>query len=371
MGALQRYYSEFARALPSALRRDSPFLVIVFAYWIAGLIVCGLAGVPWTATVTTYLSTYQAAVLVMGIGLLAARAVAIMVVERPSRPLMQFGGELRSSLLTPQRIASAIPVLFGMFFFGGTFTVIKKSIPTFAPYSWDVTFEHADRWLHGGFAPWELLYPIFGSALATQTLNWFYNFWMIVLNLVWVWQAFSLRDARLRSQFFLTFILGWILLGSIAAILFSSAGPCYFGRITGLADPYAPLMTHLAAVNETHTLWALTAQDKLWQFHVANAVGLGAGISAMPSLHVAIVTLFALLGWRTHRWLGIALTIYAVMILIGSVHLGWHYAVDGYAGALGMGAIWCLVGWLLKQRDKRRWAALVPGPAVVDEVAPR
>jgi hypothetical protein len=339
--------------LPPALWRHSPFLVLIVACWIAGLIVCGLTGIPWTKTVTMYFSTFHAIVPVMAVCLLAGRALIIMFAERPARPLTQFYRELRSSLLSPQRMAHAVPVLAGMYVFGGTFTVMKASIPFLAPFSWDVAFEEWDRWLHLGYAPWELLYPLLGGPLSTQVLNWSYNAWLVVLNLVWVWQAFSLKNERGRLQFFMSFVLGWVLLGSAAAMMFSSAGPCFFGRATGLPDPYAPLMAHLAAINQTHTLWALNVQEKLWEFYAASELGLGAGISAMPSMHVASATLFALIGWRTHRWLGIALTIYAVMIMVGSVHLGWHYAIDGYAGAAGMCVIWWLVGRLLAWRERR------------------
>ena len=83
-------------------------------------------------------------------------------------------------------------------------------------------------------------------------------------------------------------------------------------------------------------------------------VAMGSGISAMPSMHVALATLFALVGWRTNRWVGIATTLFAVIIQIGSVHLGWHYAIDGYAGAVGMIVIWLLVGRALARREMSR-----------------
>ena len=66
-----------------------------------------------------------------------------------------------------------------------TFTVIKMSIPSFAPFSWDTTFEEWDRWLHGGVAPWELIQPVLGSPGITYGLNWAYIFWFQVQITIW------------------------------------------------------------------------------------------------------------------------------------------------------------------------------------------
>jgi membrane-associated phospholipid phosphatase len=66
------------------------------------------------------------------------------------------------------------------------------------------------------------------------------------------------------------------------------------------------------------------------------------GISAMPSMHVAMATLFAIAGFRRSRLLGGIFTVYALTIWVASVHLGWHYALDGVVGAAMMGALWSL-----------------------------
>ena len=92
-------------------------------------------------------------------------------------------------------------------------------------------------------------------------------------------------------------------------------------------------------------------QQMLWDNYQNNKAGMGSGISAMPSMHVATAVLLALFGWRYSRQAGIALTLYAVVIMIGSVHLGWHYALDGYVGALGAMVVWRLVGRLLAGRQ--------------------
>ena len=67
----------------------------------------------------------------------------------------------------------------------------------------------------------------------------------------------------------------------------------------------------------------------------------------MPSMHLASTFCCVLLGLATRRWLGAVFGVFALLILVGSVHLGWHYAVDGYVAIIATCAIWRAVGWLL------------------------
>jgi hypothetical protein len=39
---------------------------------------------------------------------------------------------------------------------------------------------------------------------------------------------------------------------------------------------------------------------------------------------------------------------FLLVILIGSVHLGWHYAIDGYVGIIGTLILWWACGRLLR-----------------------
>ena len=71
------------------------------------------------------------------------------------------------------------------------------------------------------------------------------------------------------------------------------------------------------------------------------------GISAMPSIHVGAAVLFAILGWRTNWILGFGFTVYALLIQFGSVHLGWHYAIDGYFSAILAFVLWKGSGWVV------------------------
>jgi hypothetical protein len=48
------------------------------------------------------------------------------------------------------------------------------------------------------------------------------------------------------------------------------------------------------------------------------------------------------------------MTVYALIVMIGSVHLGWHYAVDGYLGAAGMLVLWWGLGKIPDRTAARR-----------------
>ncbi|MEM7224892.1 MAG: phosphatase PAP2 family protein [Pseudomonadota bacterium] len=277
----------------------------------------------------------------------------VMVIVRPDRLFAYIGRDLVTNWATPERLTGVAIIYLFLPLCTTAFPTVKAMVPQVNPYSWDETFWLWDRVFHGGVDPWRLLHPILGSPAITSFVDWSYGSWYIMIKLMILWQAFSLRNPRLRLQFFYTLLLLWILLGNVLAIIWSSAGPVYFGRVTGLADPYGPLLTYLEEVNRELPLFVLKAHEVMWQNYVTGS-GLGGGISAMPSMHVAIVALFAIVGWRVRPVVGVLLTLYAALILIGSVHLAWHYAVDGYVSIVLTWAIWWAVG---KLQDLSRRAA--------------
>lgn len=353
-------------ALASSCRDQWWFAAIIGVEVVAGLGVAAMIHAASGTALSLYLPVYAMLMPLMIFVILLGHALYIMFVLRPALPLTLFFTDLRDKFFTIERIATALPVLLLMPIFCSAFTLLKVSITLFNPFVWDVRLDAFDRWLHGGYAPWELLQPMLGTPAITQGINFLYNFWVFILWFVWVWQAFSLRDPRLRAQFFATLVLVWMLFGNLLAVVFSSAGPCYFGRVTGLPDPYAPLMDYLRGANQVAHVWALQVQDYLWASHAESTIGLGGGISAMPSMHVAMAVLLALLFWRSNRILGLAGALYALLIQIGSIHLGWHYAIDGYLGAAATLAIWYAVGWLGRRRSASE-AALSPLPRAAAE----
>ncbi|HET7334689.1 MAG TPA: phosphatase PAP2 family protein, partial [Rhizomicrobium sp.] len=208
------------------------------------------------------------------------------------------------------------------------------------------------RMIGFGTLPWQWLQPVLGYAPVTALLNVIYDCWFLIMFACLLWQAFAARSNETRMQFLLAFAFSWFIAGNVLATIFSSAGPCFYGYLHPGADPFGAQMAYLQNVNTQWPVWSLQIQDALWQSYVTGS-GAVAGISAFPSMHVTIAVLLALLGTRTNRWLGIALWIFAGLIVIGSVHLAWHYAADSLAGiALAM-LFWWSAGVVTRTWQKR------------------
>jgi hypothetical protein len=61
-------------------------------------------------------------------------------------------------------------------------------------------------------------------------------------------------------------------------------------------------------------------------------------------MHVAVVTLNALMLSGINRFVGALGWLYAGVISVASVYLGWHYAIDGYVSIALVSLIWWLCG---------------------------
>ena len=90
----------------------------------------------------------------------------------------------------------------------------------------------------------------------------------------------------------------------------------------------------LFAIKNQHLLWDAKQQHHWIPF---------GGISAMPSVHVAMAVLFALTLGEAFPLLRATGWLYALCVQIGSVVLAWHYAIDGYVATLLTLAVWKLL----------------------------
>jgi PAP2 superfamily len=344
--------------MATAFRDQQVFTLLAVAYIAAVAAVARIAGRPDALSLSLYSPVLTALLAVALPALALGHLVYLALIVRPPHPLRRVAEDWTQRFLALPRLAAALPVLLLLPLFMSAFTSMKVLIAVINPFSWDPAFAQWDRALHGGVDPWRLLQPLLGRPAGTAIINLLYHKWFLVVNGVLLWQTFSLEMPALRRRFFIAFVLSWILLGSGMALALPAAGPCYFGRVTGLPDPFRPLMDYLSSVHDLGWNPAYAVQELLWRHYVSGDPALGGGISAMPSMHVALAVLFALLGWRYGRGLGIMFTVFAATILVGSVHLGWHYAIDGYVAIPGVWLIWFLAGHIAHDRPKR----LLPAP---------
>lgn len=229
--------------------------------------------------------------------------------------------------------------------FHSVYLSFKTSFTDFVPFHADEWLMKADRALHFGDIPWQLLAPVFSSALAVYVIDFLYTFWLLLNLYVILQQAFASKTPELRATFFLSYYIVWIVMGTMIALAASSAGPCYFQHVSSLPNPYDAQMAFLNGLHQSTELNALAFQVTLWDNHAKGLGGIINGISAFPSIHVAMAVIFALIGrhyGRIVRWGSYA---YLAVIMIGSVVLNWHYAVDGYASMILTPLVWAFSSW--------------------------
>ena len=260
----------------------------------------------------------------------------------------------RSDYLRGDRVAGAILSGLLVALTINLFGTWKLRIPQLQPFAWDARFAELDRVLHLGRHPWEWLQPVLGHPVVTTGLDFVYYTWLPMVGLVCAWQAWSPRR-EVRLRFFLVFVVVWVGLGDVVATFFSSAGPPFWDELGLGANPYDGLFAYHGRVKELYPFGTAIVQEGLWQRYTGQVPGSPyTGISAMPSIHVAMPLLYALAGRDTNRWLGAAFGVYALLILLGSVHLGWHYAVDGYVSIASVLLLWWVTGFRIDDRPGAR-----------------
>lgn len=250
-----------------------------------------------------------------------------------------------------RRVRESWPILLTSILFMPGFSVMKSAIPLFNPYHWDATFIALDHQIHGA-DPWRLLQPILGHPIVTSLLSVVYHLWVLLIYAGTIYFALYVRDRALRIRYFAANFAIWTVNGVLLAIAFSSVGPCFVGPLLG-NDHYADQMAYLYRANETFPVMVLDVQEKLLAWHVTHSHSLGRGITAMPSMHVALAFLFYLAIRKVSPSLGRFFLLFLVLIMIGSVHLAYHYAVDGYLSLLVTAVIWVLCGRIFRPSAAR------------------
>jgi hypothetical protein len=341
-GRFRQVLAACASNIQSTFLEHVPFYLTAFVFGAATLVISSAYRVPIPFDAIDSFPTLALEFLVLGI-LLGALAKLVRVYRegQPRDPLLLICRWMLQSIAA--RLGNIVHTTIPMVPLAISFYVLKDEIPALHPFSWDRTFMEWGRWLSFGDVPWRVLQPLVGYPLVTVALNLVYEAWFPVMFGCFAWQAFAPRSSAVRTQYMLAFAFCWFLAGNVLATIFSSAGPCFYGYFVSGPNPYAPQLDYLRHVSESWPVWSVGIQDALW---TAYKTGHGqiSGISAMPSMHVTIATLMALLGWRVSRRAGIFFTAFAGLIFVGSIALAWHYAVDGLAGIVLAIAFWLAAG---------------------------
>lgn len=330
--------------LRRAMANDSPAYLLISLYVGVMALLFGLKGLTLLR-----LNSYLVNIILFIAGclvILVASYLFVLARDRPDRPLRYTAGLYRQWRLG-ERVLALLPFLLVLSLFNIAFSASKSAIHLFNGYEWDGLFIRMDLAIHGQDA-WRLIQPLIGYPLVSFLLNMVYHLWILLLYIAVPLVCLWIERPALRLQFLIAYLLSWILFGTGLAILFASVGPCFVDDFFG-NHRFKPLMDYLAYADTQYPILVLDVQKELVDWHMQNSRELGRGISAMPSMHVSIACLFAIIAWRFSRTVGIAATVFLMLILIGSVHLGYHYAVDGYLSIVLTPILWWVAGRLVQR----------------------
>lgn len=227
-------------------------------------------------------------------------------------------------------LVSGTVLLMSTYFFQGTFTSLKNAMVAWnGGFSHDVLHADIDKWLHFGVDPWRHVDFLINTETMLKVTQFNYNVVYFVLVFAFLYFACTSPKAeRFRAHFVVCFMLAWIVVGNIFAASFVSAGPVYYGHVTGDTTRFAELMQYINAVSGPGSV--ADTQNYLWTLYSTNRAGFGSGISAFPSVHVGLATLVMYFAFDLSRKFGYFMIAYTVLIAASSVALAWHYAIDGY-----------------------------------------
>lgn len=292
---------------------------VLAAYWLA-----------WHFGVQRPIILSIGVVLVLAAALVGATVALVgyvlwLGVQGEQKPLRRIAA---LPVWSPEFLARRVLPLALIFVFLGAFGTFKSLIPYAQPFVWDATFSDADRLIFGT-DPWRLTHAFIGPR-GTRLVDLVYGFWFPIWTVALIYFACFAKE-RAQRRFIVAFCAVWIVEGVVLATIFSSVGPCYLDMI------HSPYASRYAGLFPLDAPLATAAQTMLAASYKSANIGAFEGISAMPSLHVGVAFLLVL---ASRGWWRLASSLFCAVILVGSVHLGWHYASDGIVAVFVTALCW-------------------------------
>lgn len=344
----------FAAQLGSAIRKDWPLYALTAIFILAGMIY--LAGSDHVVMGLLSRNLFQWSVHFAFVGPFVAFIAGVIHVARRMKGRKRLAYK---TLVAPRRMArfaaGSLFLMTGGLMFTSMFSSIKTNFPNGSGFVYDRLQADIDKALHFGVDPFHYLYGFAKQTWLLRIIELNYGVvWFIVCYYALYFMMTSPRMEKVRVRFALTWLGSWILVGTVMASHWLSAGPIYYGRVTGDTARFGEQVAFLATTAH-EPVSAHVFQQYLWSLHESGQLGLGSGISAFPSMHVALITVVALFASERSRRLGIAAWSYAAIIMFSSVYLGWHYAIDGYAAFLAVLALYWSLRSLVPLLARLRW----------------
>ena len=329
------------------LYSDWPFYTCVLLYLIGTWSVAQYYQLDDRFSILVYLKLALLQFVPYGILFYAIYIVFVMVKTRPKGLFSYLAIDLRSKLIRPSFLRGLLG-LFVLAVFLSAMTSFKSVIPEINPFNWDPVLANFDKGLHGGYVPWELLQSILGWPIVTHVIDIVYGLWFIIMMTFVMWFLFTANSDFLRKRFIISYVLCWTINGSLLAVIFSSVGPVFYSdAYPDLVNPFNSLMSYLTLVSLEYPSLVLREKEMLWAFYQNATLRPASGISAMPSMHVSVATLIFLICLRRKQvFVKVLGGVFLVMIGLGSVHLGWHYAIDGYLALIVTLVVWKCTGFI-------------------------
>ncbi len=222
-------------------------------------------------------------------------------------------------LMKPKNLANMLSTIFLMglvCIHTGMFTAIKTSLSATQGFRHDIWQADLDKFIFLGKDAWEWLMKPVHSEPLLEIIQINYNMiWHLQTYIILFLVCLSMKNRDFRSRYFICFIANWIIIGNVLAGLFISAGPAFYGNVTGDTLRFSGQMMLLSgsAVAEI--------QSYLWQAYVSKTTAFGTGISAFPSMHVAITVLNVFFAFEVCRKLGYLALVYSIFVGYSSVYL--------------------------------------------------
>lgn len=260
--------------------------------------------------------------IVIGLGLL------VLTVDR---------GELR------RRLPIILYAFLASIFLHSGFTIMKNAMSFITPYFADPFLADLDRTLGFGEDSWRIAHRLGEHMPVRWALYGYLAFWSLPAFALPIVIAVTDGDRARMTRTLILYAVAWIFIGNVLALGGLSVGPVYYDRLLG-GDRFADLALALQNAGVVDTNIGET-QQALWDIYAGNLVAVGSGISAFPSVHVAIATVAALYMIERSRWLILPAAAFLISTFFLSVYTGYHYAVDGYVSIIVVFTVW----WVLRR----------------------